>query len=814
MDIKGYSGAQDFSINFPFVPYQFIIMQKVFTEIRKHGNSGKHLSGGERSMLSGFQEAAQKIQDQDEYALVPFFRFYDTVHTFLDSSIRRVIERCERAADSHAGIEIQDVDMLKLLYLIRYIEDIPAKLDNIVILMADDIRTDKIVLREKVRESLNRLLNQNYIGRSGEIYNFLTDEEQDIAREIKNTNVDTGRIVETITQKIFGDIYTSKKFRYGKYDFDFDKIVDGNVYGGSLTGAMKLRFLTVATDAVDKSDLRLMTESKGQAIVVLSDTAYYESIEKAMKIRWYVKQRNVAQLPKSMQDIIKVQQEEAARYEAVAVEELQKAIEKAEFYVDGEHLDIKANDVKNRIEQALEYLVTHVYSELDLIDKNAESDKDILDILNGTVISLQGTEPNRDAAAKVEEFLFMRDRQNLPTSMNDIQSRYQAIPYGWREIDIAAVVALLIYQQKVTIKYGGTTIQPNNPKLPDMLRKKSEIGKTSISKRHVVTAIKKKQVKDLLREYFDVMDVPDDEDGLVAFIVDKFEAQKAHYEELDDKYKCDRKYPDRNKVQKGIKLVTDVLTQQKDNIALIDRILKLENDLLDSKDDLQNVEGFFKNQVQIFDAADQMEKDLRNELEYLSAEPEAYEALNKIRLKVYVDGGFDYKKVPELNGLMNTVREGHERLLEKKREEVGDILTQCLASIHQTLNDDIRAKAFFEGADIYYQEKRQQIKDYNNLALLDSLIPQMLVYRDNSVSILDSLNAPPKQKVPAHTVKESGNGTDIIPAQPKKVYKTYNRQIIFPAKRLESEADINDYVEKIREQLKQLLKKCDGIQLK
>lgn len=46
-------------------------MQKVFAEIRKHGNSGKHLSGGERSMLSGFQEAAQKIENRDEYALAP-----------------------------------------------------------------------------------------------------------------------------------------------------------------------------------------------------------------------------------------------------------------------------------------------------------------------------------------------------------------------------------------------------------------------------------------------------------------------------------------------------------------------------------------------------------------------------------------------------------------------------------------------------------------------------------------------------------------------------------------------------------------------
>ena len=45
LDIKGYNGSQEFVANFPFVPYQFIIMQKVFAEIRKHGNSGKHLSG-------------------------------------------------------------------------------------------------------------------------------------------------------------------------------------------------------------------------------------------------------------------------------------------------------------------------------------------------------------------------------------------------------------------------------------------------------------------------------------------------------------------------------------------------------------------------------------------------------------------------------------------------------------------------------------------------------------------------------------------------------------------------------------------------
>ena len=136
--------------------------------------------------------------------------------------------------------------------------------------------------------------------------------------------------MERIAQIVYGDIYTSKKFRYGKDDFSFDQMVDG-VTVGAVTGGMKLRFLTVATDSIEKSDMRLMTESSGQAIVVLGDTPYYESLENAMKIRKYVKQRNVSQLPKSVQDIIRDQQDEANTYDLTAMDALRKAIEGAEF---------------------------------------------------------------------------------------------------------------------------------------------------------------------------------------------------------------------------------------------------------------------------------------------------------------------------------------------------------------------------------------------------------------------------------------------------------------------------------------------------
>lgn len=808
LDIKGYSGAVEFAVNFPFVPYQFIIMQKVFSEVRKHGNAGKHFSGAERSMLSGFQEATQKVQDRDEYALIPLFRFYDTVHGFLDGSIRRVIERCDRAAEDGNGIEAYDVDVLKLLYLVRYIDDIKASIDNIVILMADDISVDKISLREKVKASLNRLDSQNYIGRTGDAYNFLTDEEQDIAREIKNTTVDTAAIVERIAHMIFGDIYTTKKYRYGKYDFSFDRMVDSQVVG-AVTGGMRLRFLTIAADASERQELRLMTESHDCAIVVLSETPYYELLENAMKIRKYVKQRNVAQLAKSVQDIIRDQQDEAGKYELIAKDKLEEAIAGATFYVDGEHIEIKSGTAGSKIEQALEYLVTHVYSDLTLITKNAETDADISAILLGTQVQIPGTEDNRDAAAKMEEYLEMQYMKRLPTSMADVQGKYQGIPYGWKEIDIAAVAALLIYQQKVTIKYGSFTIQPDNVKLPDMLRKKSEIGKTSISKHIAITATNMKAVRSILREYFDVMDVPEDENGLIAFITHRFTKQKEHYEGLNQKY-AGHKYPDHAKVAEAITLMQDVLSQQKDNIALVQRVLEAEDKLFDSKDDLQGVEGFFKTQISVFDAAAQLVEDLRNDLSYLQREEEANKALGQIRVITLssLDSRTVYKRIPELNGLMATVNAGHDKLLDEKREELLEIVRQCMAEIHTTASGDINCKSIIEKSDNYFTQCKQKIAQLKSLALLDGLVPQMWSYKDDSVDRLETLKQPPKPVDP----KPVNPVTPAKPA-PQKHIKTVYRQAAFPSKTLESAEDIDAYVERMRAYLNAMLKDCDGIKL-
>lgn len=811
LDVRGFETPQEFARDFPFVPYQFLLLQKVYTAIRKHGNAGKHQSSGERSMLSGFQEAVKSVQEQDEFALVPFYKFYDTVKTSLDGAINRVIDRCQNAADEDRGIKQQDVDVLKLLYLIRYVDtDVKSTLDSIVILMADNINMDKIQMRAQVQESLDRLLSQNYIGRNGNTYNFLTDEEQDIARDIKETSVDTAQIIERIGHLVFGDIYDKKKYRYRIYDFPYDQYVDGTAIG-SVTGGMKLQIYSIATDDYEKQDLRLQTNSKGQAIVVLGDGKYYECIESALKIRKYVKTRNISQLPKSVQDIIRAQQDEATKYEGDALDYIKRAIEEAEYYVDGEHIEIKGGDAKSKLDQALEYLVTHVYYDLDLIGKNYNDDSDIIAILTGQNPTLPGANENSGAAQKIEGYLEMQDMKHITTKMSDIQTRYQGIPSGWREIDIAAVVALLIYEQKVTIKYGGMTIQPTDPKLPDMLRKKTEIGKTEITKRHVVSPAKMKEARDFLRDFLDVMDVPTDEDGLISFIIEKFTELENHYNGLLNKYE-EHKYPDKQLVRDAVRVVKDVLSQKSDNIALIDKLVSSEDMLYDMQDHLKDVESFFKTQVSLFDSATKFVESMNKDLDYISRDDEATHALNQMRLitTIFSDKKYDYKRIPELNGLQAIVEKSHDAMLDEKRASLYEIVQSCMADIHKDANVNEDTKLISDKADKFYSQQKESIASEKSLRILDGVQVQLWGRRDEAVMAIDAAKAPKVAEKP--TVTPAGG--DVLPTPPKKeIIKKVARQQMFPAKILKSDEEIDAYVENIRKQMKQYMQGSDGIQI-
>ncbi|MFR6448202.1 MAG: BREX system P-loop protein BrxC [Peptoniphilus grossensis] len=804
-DIRGFENAEEFSVNFPFVPYQFILMQKVFPEIRKHGNAGKHLSGGERSMLSGFQEAAQKVSHRDEYTVVPFWMFYDTVHTFLDSSIRMVIERAEKASTENRGLREIDVEVLKLLYMIRYVDDVPANIENILIMMADDIRVDKIEKRKEIEESIARLIRENYIAKTGDLYNFLTDEEQDIEKEIQNEIVDQSEIIRVISEMIFEKIYTNKKLRYNKkYDFEFDKKVDGVNYGNPVDG-LKLEILTIATSIIDKNEMSLMPRSYGQVTAVLSEKDYYSFIENALKIEKFAKKKNIQILPSSMQNIIKNKQDDAENLRAEALEELVESFKNSTYYVHGQKRDVKGENPQDKIDQALKYLVESVYSKLDYITWNLESEEEIYSILNYDPSTASGIKfnDNEKALIEVENFIEAQNKMNQPINMADIQKRFTNIPYGWRELDIASLIAELIYDQKIVAKYGGTVIKAENKDLPMMLYKRSETGKTKIEKRENISEANKIIAKRFLRDFFDKMDVADDDDGLVEFINREFTYLLNHYKSLLEKYRGNN-YPDKDKLEDAIKLLEYLLQANFDNIALTKRLMESSATLEDMKEEVEDIEYFFQNQVAIFDRAVNLLDKFKIDNEYFVNNEEYNDASNKIRLMVIVnpkENKFNYRDIPKLNDLIQIVEENHRELLEKKREEVKEIIRQCMEDIHAKDEPKDVVKNIIHATDKFYTDKKREIDDTNNLRVIDGFIKGLWEKRDDALRRLEDLNR-------AEEGKE--DGPEVIK---HKNIKKVLRENLLPPVRLQSEEEIKRYLKNIEIKLIKILEENDGIEI-
>lgn len=792
LDLKGYSGEYDFIETYPFVPYQFRLMQNVLAQIRKHGNSGKHLSGGERSMLSGFQEAAQAIQNKDENALVPFSLFYNTVHTFLESTIRRVIDRCQTAADSHDGIEQYDVSILKVLYLIRYVEDIKANVDNITTLMVEDIRADKITMRQQIQSSLDRLVSQNYVARHGDTYTFLTDDEQDIERDIRSTPVDSATIVQSISQIIFADLYISKKFRYSsKYDFTYDQIIDETVIG-QLTGAVRLRILTVASDLYNAGDQMLLMRSgvDNEAILRLSDKyPYFDELESAAKIRKYVKSRNVSQLPEAIQHIIRGKQQEASAYEKAAKEHISAALLEAKSYVAGDISVIKSSSVKDKIEGALAGLVESVYAKLGYVKHNFDSDADLLQLLNNQnrqlTIGGEVAVYNPEAMEEVEQYLTLQNMKMLPTSMGDIQRRFSAIPYGWREIDIAAVVCTLVSLQKVTLQYSGSMIQLTDKHIPDYLRRRTNVDKTIVSRRVAISDTLLKKSREFLKEYFNTMDLPADEDGLISYVLDSFTVERDTLQKMLDTDYAGGNYPDKAVVQNGIKLCNDLLMQKKDNVALLTKMTALADDFLDLAEDMVDVYAFFKNQRAIFDSATALLRKLSSENEYLQAEQEATKIIARIRMILNMPK--PYKNIADLPNLIQAVQNIYNQLLDLKRQDVYSEIQSAMAEIHQTAKPN--QQDLVNKADDALSAKKKAVGEAMSLIRLDAMKIQIFSLRQQYLKVL------------------------MVEVDPVKNIVTMNRGSVCHTAKLETEENIDNYIAEIKEKLMEALNGHDVLHI-
>ena len=228
-----YKNAEDFADTYPFVSYQFHILQEVFENIKNYGYTGKSISRGERSLLSATQYAAIQYKDAPINTLIPFYAFYGAVESDLDTIHANTINHARNLVGVEGGLKEEDINVLEILFMLKNIKELPANIENIATLYVSNINDNKADIKKLVKESLDRLERQTLIQRVNQTYEFLTDEEQQVNKEINNIFIPDNKISEYISDIIYGEKYPNKRYTYNKQVFDIGRFIDDKNYSSN-----------------------------------------------------------------------------------------------------------------------------------------------------------------------------------------------------------------------------------------------------------------------------------------------------------------------------------------------------------------------------------------------------------------------------------------------------------------------------------------------------------------------------------------------------------------------------------------------------
>ena len=806
---RRFKDADDYAAHYPFAPYQFQLLQKVFESIRKVGATGRHLARGERSMLDAFQTAAVGNGDKDIDAFVPLYDFYPSIESFLDSSVKRAIDQ----AGENPALEKWDIKLLRALFLIRYADAVKASVDNLATLCLDRVDADKLALKRHIQESLSRLERQNLVSRNGDLWFFLTNEERDVSLEIKSVDISSTEVSRLVSELVFDEVLsgqTKVRHRDTKTDYEFNRLLDG------VPWRQANQQLTLEVLSPFGGDYELMTEAKcigrsgegaGRTILRMANDARVD-----VELRTYVQIEKYISGPKtdaatpSLKRILLDRKDENRERKTRILAQLSDLLTKGDYYALGQKLTLKPQGPSVILDEALNYLVSNTYSKLGYIKvRQADPAAEIRAVLSSDThgqykIALDGEDGNTLAIGEMRQYLTVAAGASR-VLLSDVVDRFAGAPWGWRpELETVLLIARLFMAGEIKLVMEGSDLDAKSAAEP--LTKAARFKQVSILKRKTADAGTRTKARDLHREIFSLQP-PEDEDGLVAAFRDNLGQRKAALERA--KLKAEQKhYPGAAEVAKALQLI-DRQMAIRDPFEFLNAMLSSRGDWLDLAEDTHDVLSFYKTQAPVWarmldglasfvDNREALLKDATSaqplaDLEALRANPNPYSQVNRIE------------------GFLAAVEKVNESLAGERREK-------ALLSIDAKIMEATQALDYAQAEPSVRNEALRPMQELKaQLAGLVS-IPRIMFLQQRAGELLDeamdkiaaAIAAAAKAKAackPAPAPSPGGAPTPPPPpaspaAKPIRVVRTAD---LNAKTYLETEQDVDDYVAKLRAEL-------------
>jgi ribosomal protein S18 len=706
--------------------------------------------------------------------------------------------------------------------MIKYVKEIVANLENITSLMVSNIDDDRIALKDKVEEALKRLTRQTLIQKIGDIYVFLTDEEQEINREIDSQNVEISEVIGKVSELIFDGVYDSKGYRYpafnGRYTFNFNQIVDDRPYKANQNFDITLKILTSNYDlGIDETALRMMSGQNRCIIVALpDDKAFMDEIRSSLKIEKYLR-LNTSNIVTKYEQIKEAKRNEMRERNLNARIFLEESLKSSDIYANGDKIQSSSKEISTRINDAFGKLVNTVYHKISYIDvpMNEAHIKDLLKGIKNSQISIEGANslPNKLALNDLLDFISLNTQRHAKTSMKSIMERFTKAPYGFIGDDVQWLVAKLFKDGDITFFVNNevvTLLTRSEDEIYRYLSRKEYLEKLLTGKRQKANDKQKKAVREVMKELFNTTPVSDEDDSILKSFQQYAEYLKNDLEKLEIHYKNEPSYPGKNIVKDGKILIINLL-EIKYSTEFFKTVDEKHDELLGFSEDYEPVKAFFNGeQINIWNRSLRLMK-IYDDSKTFIVNQDIEAAVNEINSIMKKSSPYsDIRRVPELLDsyieiytdiiremevpVLNAIKEAHTRVIEELNSK------ECKDKLETLINQR-------------FETIKQKTKNCNNVAILQNIKVEADALKvrllneiiTEEARILTSRRTGAVQAVTSNQLKEQKKVFTKVKIKEQRTVsiKSITTEATW---RIESEADVERYTEALKEKLKKQVK--------
>jgi len=787
--LKNFSDAKVFKANYPFAPFHFQLVQTIFESIRKAGATGLHLARGERSMLDAFQSAAISLSSRETGALVPLYEFFPCIENFLDTAVILSINN----AKNNPGLKMPfDLNLLQTLFLIRYVKLIKSNVDNLVTLHIDKVDADRITLKQTIEASLERLEKQNLINRNGNLYFFLTNDEREVSREIKNVVIPSAAESQFLGEIIFDDILKGKnKHRYISYktDYPFNRICDDRVWGKELKDELGLEIISPLHDEyslfIPAKCIMHSADKDGHAIVKLADDKnLMTEIRTYLQTDKYIKAKSDAAASTNLKQILRDRADENRTRRDRLIGLVDTMLSQAEFYALGKQLQIKGQATSKALDEAFNHLIQNVFRKFSYLTIHFDEPiKEIKQILQSDdiyrqqlVFEYEKAEPTD--IKEIRTYIDLKTAASQPIILSELVRHYSKRPYGWGDMQVVILIAKLFMSGNISLVLDHARMKPKDAIAP--LTKTPQWKNVKIVKRTIPTEEDTKKAQTLGKELFGSI-APDGLDQLAKYIhngLKKWTQTLGRFKPLADT----GNYPGKKEIDACLEMANNLLKIY-DAYELVKDVNSKKEDLKDASDDLHELKDFYTNQKSTWEILRDAVNKFKPNWNALEKDAQAKKALQ--RISQILNAPSPYGMLKEVSELVAKVETVNDALIKTKREKEIKVIDNKIKQVSSLLKEH-KADGDFSNKSLYpLQEiKKKVLSEYS--------IPQIITYSVNDAQELfeDALETIDEAFKPK---PDPGK-----PSKPIKIIKPANlKQKAY----LDTKDDVDAFVNKVRDTL-------------